>query len=181
MAIRLPPPDTVGRAESDLVELRGMITPKLFIGVRPQAPWVLFSIVSLVLAVNYCRPHAGRKPSWNGWVSGCGSRSRRRSGPLADQETCRGAYDPRSASLIRQAIADGEVYKQRRLADAKAYYDDQRARLAETIGAISAGPTSGTYRESRKSPAIATGRSSKPTMLPAPRGRACRGPRQIAR
>ena len=109
--------------------LRGMITPKLFIGVRPQALWVLFSIVSLVLAWAIVG-HTLGGTVWQ-WL-GIGAVAAAVGAGLAHWLIKKHAVARTTAlcQSIRQAIADGEVYKQRCLADAKAYYDDQRARLA---------------------------------------------------
>jgi energy-coupling factor transporter ATP-binding protein EcfA2 len=122
-------PDTVGRVQSDLVELRGMITPKLFIGVRPQTLWVLFSIFSLVLAWAIVGHMLGGTV-WQ-WL-GIGAVAAAVGAGVAHWLIKKHAVARTTAlcQSIRQAIADGEVYQQRCLADAKAYYDDQRARLA---------------------------------------------------
>ncbi len=123
-------PNCVATAQDRLNDLRAQIAPRFFVGVRPQMLCVailLVSIVASAIAVGGITSQTIWR--WLGLSAlialGAGvglllslyQRARSRSTALCIQ--------------LRQQLADAERYQQRWNADAKAYYDGQRAKMAE--------------------------------------------------
>ncbi len=127
-------PECVAKAESDLAALRRLIAPRFFVGVRPQIVSAVTFVAVMALAgliVFSVLPSSasGRVFVWLG-VGGL-------AGAASIVVLLWGLYRRavssahRLCQAIRQTLADSERYRERCNADAKAYYDSQRAKLAK--------------------------------------------------
>jgi S-DNA-T family DNA segregation ATPase FtsK/SpoIIIE len=123
-------PECVSTAQNRLNDLRALVAPRFFVGVRPQMLSVAILLVSMLVsavAVGGISSQTIWRWLWIGIalavVAGVGTlvslyqRARRRSAALCIE--------------MRQSLAAAERYQQRCRVDAKAYYDSQRTKLSE--------------------------------------------------
>ena len=127
-------PECVAKTQGDLAALRQLLAPRFFVGVRPQIvsaiTFVAVMALSGVIVFSVFPPSASARVFiWLGIGALAGAASivvllwgLYRRAVFSSHKLCQS---------IRQSLADGERYRERCNADAKAFYDSQRAKLAK--------------------------------------------------
>ena len=118
--------DCVSAAGEQLAELRRLIAPKFFIGVRPQVFGVSIFVASMTVSFVMSNGNI-----WRGLGAGIVLSALLIAAILTWLYHLGRTMAAAICAEIRQTIANAEKYKDRCHVDAKAYYDAQRAKMAK--------------------------------------------------
>ncbi|HEX3997120.1 MAG TPA: FtsK/SpoIIIE domain-containing protein [Pirellulales bacterium] len=123
-------PECVVTAQNRLNDLRAQIAPRFFIGVRPQILSVAILLVAMVTSAVLVHGISS-DTIWRWLGIGAALAVAGGVGTLLTLYQRARSHSTALCTALRQALADAERYQQRCRVDAKAYYDSQRAKMAE--------------------------------------------------